>query len=443
MASGGYPILISSDSDDAGGSDVDLPAVGDALRQTCSYEGISKRKISPLIQEAEINLTDDMEEEDPDNGRDAKRRKIEEDKENRKQIRERKKEERQKEKRLDKIVRQAEKESRKESQPAERTKQMIVTMGTSLTEDSELMMALLPQLQDMGTSCKTLHEETITGAVRWKRKNIIRTLNGEQTGVVEDCQEVDEPDLLVIMAGKKLVEFVAASKQTTLDPSTSTLTLLEYAQSVMKCCPLQTKILIAVNDIEAALRAQKTQRNRRFRAAVHSNDTITNTSVTSRIDCEEVIVDLQLKTGCCVHLCSSTGDVADLIATYTKALANKLYKKENLFSFYDDITSNITKKALEKSANKYNLIWQNQLMQFPGVSNHVAAAIAGVYHSPGHLIRAYKMCKSTDEAELLLSDIQVRRGAGIIATNRRVGQSLSKKIHFSFVSTDPDSNLPN
>ena len=72
--------------------------------------------------------------------------------------------------------------SRKESQPAERVKQMIVLLETSLTENAELMASLLTQLQELSIVYK-VQVMSPSCAVKWKRRNIIRALNEAQSDV--------------------------------------------------------------------------------------------------------------------------------------------------------------------------------------------------------------------------------------------------------------------
>jgi hypothetical protein len=44
---------------------------------------------------------------------------------------------------------------------------------------------------------------------------------------------------------------------------------------------------------------------------------------------------------------------------------------------------------------------------------------------------------------MLLADIQVRRGAGVLSNVRRIGPELSQKFHKFFNSTNPNELLVN
>lgn len=50
--------------------------------------------------------------------------------------------------------------------------------------------------------------------------------------------------------------------------------------------------------------------------------------------------------------------------------------------------------------------------------------------------QAYDRCVTQKEAEGLLKDIPIRRAAGPLSTNRKLGPELSKKICTVFTSLD-------
>ncbi|ELU07229.1 hypothetical protein CAPTEDRAFT_98058 [Capitella teleta] len=83
-------------------------------------------------------------------------------------------------------------------------------------------------------------------------------------------------------------------------------------------------------------------------------------------------------------------------------------------------------------------LWRQHIQQFRNVTAEVANAIIAEYPSPRDLYQAYLSCENQNKAEQLLQDIVVRRGAGVIATNRRIGKELSRKIYLLMTSCDPD-----
>lgn len=55
--------------------------------------------------------------------------------------------------------------------------------------------------------------------------------------------------------------------------------------------------------------------------------------------------------------------------------------------------------------------------------------------------QVYNQCKSSDEKVLLLSNLLIRRGAGITSSTRRVGPELSKRLYLTMNSCDPEQVL--
>lgn len=356
--------------------------------------------------------------------------------------REQKRLEIQNQKDLNKAIKQATAASRQETKPGERIKQMIVMIGKQLSEDGVIMTTLLTRLQELEVEYR-ICEDTPT-CVMWKRKVVERSID-DTTKVIELKREQQEQYILVVMNGSNFLELVHYTKQDhkgiNLNDGESTL-----IQEVDRLQRLYNgyQITLAVYDLEAALRGLKTQRNRKFRAAVRESQQLCSDSEkVSRIDCEEAMAELQINKGmnCCIRICHKPEQLADLIITHTKSISAVPFQKEQPFSFYGDLGPGATQKALQQCDNKISLIWQHQLLQFSSVSNPIAAAIVAVYPSPAHLLEAYENC-SKEQAENLLQDIQVRRGVGVTSSTRKVGKVISNRIYLTMTSKDKDLLLP-
>lgn len=105
-------------------------------------------------------------------------------------------------------------------------------------------------------------------------------------------------------------------------------------------------------------------------------------------------------------------------------------------------------KSVEKSQAKVGKegqglinLWKDLLESFPLVSSDQAQAICALYPSPLLLKKAYDQAGSS--GGMLLADIQVRRGAGVLSSVRRIGPELSQKIHKFLTSTNPDELIVN
>lgn len=140
----------------------------------------------------------------------------------------------------------------------------------------------------------------------------------------------------------------------------------------------------------------------------------------------KAVLSLELEENCCIRSYETSDELGDLVLCYTKSVGEYLSKiegAENLI-FCD--------KSIEKSQAKVGKdgqglinLWKDMLESFPLVSSDQAQAICSQYPSPLLLKRAYEQTGNP----LLLADIQVRRGAGVLSSVKRIGPELSQKIH--------------
>uniref|UniRef100_A0A0V0J7S0 Crossover junction endonuclease EME1 n=1 Tax=Schistocephalus solidus TaxID=70667 RepID=A0A0V0J7S0_SCHSO len=89
--------------------------------------------------------------------------------------------------------------------------------------------------------------------------------------------------------------------------------------------------------------------------------------------------------------------------------------------------------------------WLSQLGQWHGVTGEIATAIASVYPTPRALFEA--IWQGSDEnssldavqekATTMLAALPIRRGAGVLATQNRLGPQLARRIVTFFTSPDP------
>ncbi|XP_045623200.1 crossover junction endonuclease EME1 isoform X3 [Procambarus clarkii] len=217
-------------------------------------------------------------------------------------------------------------------------------------------------------------------------------------------------------------------------------------------------LTLVVCSVDEYLRSQKTGKQQNFRSAVLGQTTkpakgrkkksgsefptLATTSV-SRVDIETALVTAQLECGLNHRLLEDANKVASFILQVTKAVAETPFKREKgetTFSWYAEGNNTNTVK-IDRSGVGLLKLWHQQLRQFNNVGVEVAQAIAREHPSPQILLESYRKCQTFREASLLLADIPVRRGAGPLASTRRIGPELSKKIHLFFTTTDPEANL--
>lgn len=92
-------------------------------------------------------------------------------------------------------------------------------------------------------------------------------------------------------------------------------------QHVLCCSMVHTHLKL--------LRGNKTHKNRQYRQAVTGNPAKGLSRMFSdinRLHCEEVLVDVQLSTGCVLWMCEDGEQLADYVITMTKSISESHYR---------------------------------------------------------------------------------------------------------------------
>eukprot|EP00105_Crassostrea_gigas_P040873 XP_019925021.1 PREDICTED: crossover junction endonuclease EME1-like [Crassostrea gigas] len=95
--------------------------------------------------------------------------------------------------------------------------------------------------------------------------------------------------------------------------------------------------------------------------------------------------------------------------TYTCFMKDRLQ-----IAFFDDGVSTV---KVDKNGQGLLKVWKQQLLQFKNISPDIADAIVQAYPSPHSLM-------------------EVRRGAGVLETSRRVGKEMSRRIYTLVTSSN-------
>ncbi|XP_053309311.1 crossover junction endonuclease EME1 isoform X1 [Spea bombifrons] len=159
----------------------------------------------------------------------------------------------------------------------------------------------------------------------------------------------------------------------------------------------------------------------------------------TKVDMEEVIIELQLQLGLHVWFMETWKEFADFVCMFSKAMAEAPTKRQqkDSFSFYLD-GEWAGGVRVERCGKGLLDVWKRQIQQLNRVSVEIASAVVAAYPSPQLLIQAYNQCGTEAERNNLLSDILVRRGEGVTSTSRRIGLEMSKRICQELTSLDPD-----
>lgn len=318
-------------------------------------------------------------------------------------------------------------------------KYIVVMVDPHIMNDCGLGAAIYKSCEDVGVQCLT-EPQIVPYTITWRRKvteiNSLCSIQTIRKDVVED-------EVIGILPVGDFVQMVHTFKQRQkLGVTAGETTPTNYIKMV-RAHYEGRQFTGVVQGMEQYFREQKTKKQRQHREAVaalneearlegkHKKCKV-QTEV-SRVEMEEALTDAQLHTGCNIKFMESGQDVADLIRTFTKAIAEKPSKKDRLtsiFSFHEEGAAGV---KVEKSGSGLLKAWKHQLMQFKNISPNIADALVAAYSSPRSLLNAYKKCTSEREAMNLLSDIVVRRGAGVLETSRRVGKESSRRI-FCFMT---------
>ncbi|XP_022102379.1 crossover junction endonuclease EME1-like isoform X2 [Acanthaster planci] len=379
-----------------------------------------------------------------------RRARKEQEKQEKLRLQQEKKQQKQREAQVQKALREA----HKADKPEECLKYVTVMIDPSLLEDAG-GAALLTRLQELNSKT-TIESQPIPGCLMWKRQVMQHNL-GDDLQLQTLQREKEEFEALVALPVSNFVELVHTFKQEQQGTfCTGQESLRTYARNVRQI--LQGKaVTFIIQGLEKYFRLQKNSRQRNFRSAVLGSEPTENTAkarrkkrpiedittVVTRVDVEEALVDLQLHVGCNVRFVETPAEVADMVAMFTKSVAETPFKRERdkaTFSFHVD-TEWAGGVKVKKDGQGLRRVWRQQLQQFRNVSPEIASSVIAVYPSPRLLLQAYSRCESEQEARKLLQDIVVRRGEGVLATTRRIGPELSKRIHTLMTSRQPDLDL--
>ncbi|XP_072167677.1 uncharacterized protein [Diadema setosum] len=365
------------------------------------------------------------------------------------QLLEEKKRQKQREAEQRKMMRDAKKSER----PEECLKHLTAVLDNQVIEDSGGAQ-ILSRLQALG--CKYVIEaQAIPSCISWRR-SVMEANLGEDIELGTLMKTIDEREALVIVPVADFVEMVHAFKAEQRGERSPGDMPLSSHVSELKVQLGGVMPTLVVQGMEKYFRSKKNASQRQYRNAVlgvpederqrgrkRKRKPEDVDILVSRVEVEEALVDLQIRLSCNVRLVETADQLADLIAMFTKAVAETPFKRKRdaaKFSFHVH-TNWAGGVRVTKDGQGLLKVWKQQFMQFRNVSPEIASAVVSQYPSPQLLVQAYKRCPNEDAAKKLLQDIVVRRGEGVLATSRRVGPELSKRVYNFFTSRDGEMGL--
>ncbi|XP_075558291.1 methyl methanesulfonate sensitivity 4 isoform X2 [Dermacentor variabilis] len=337
------------------------------------------------------------------------------------------------------------------TKPGHCMKYVTVVLDSRLLDD-EASLQLLRETLDQAEIRAEIQTLPVERAVCWRRTAL--SLNED------DCllsrEQMEERDVMVVLPWDQFLHLVASQRQAgaipaicctlegthvlnSSDSSARTQTSLsEHMMSISEVYP-NRQLTYVVYGLEKYFKQQKSRANAEYRALVLGSQQavrrrkpgVYDGVPLSRKDVQETLVPLQLDSGVTVATKESTEELAEYLAKFTRALAERPHREAK--------QSRPLQHLAPGSLSKHDSLrrtWQAQLEQFASVSRDVAEAIVCRYPGPKLLLQAYQACKNRAEGETLLADIQVRRGAGALQSTRRVGPIVSGRIYRFFLATD-------
>ncbi|KAK6169048.1 hypothetical protein SNE40_020175 [Patella caerulea] len=359
---------------------------------------------------------------------------------NKKEERQRLKDEKKAQKDREAQMRKIESENKKSFRPGDCLKKITVSIDPGIINTNGNGGPIFKAFDDLGVKCETI-PQSIPNSVIWKRE-IIECSQDDTT-----VKHTTEEDMLIMIPLEDFIAMIKTYSQKQKGDISSGVTLTEFIQS-LQCAFNNHLFTFFVHGVEKYFSDLKLIKKQKHKEAVMETGTsdasrsrrrkMAVDTIVTQLEIEEAMVETQLLTSCMIKFMNNSQQIADLIRTFTKAVAEKPAKQgrlENVFNFLEEGTAGV---KVDKNGQGLLKVFKHQLMQFKNLGPDMADAILGVYQSPRSLLQAYAKCQTEKERERLLENIMVRRGGGVLATNRRVGKEMSRRIFLFLTCRDPN-----
>ncbi|XP_067945782.1 crossover junction endonuclease EME1-like isoform X1 [Watersipora subatra] len=310
----------------------------------------------------------------------------------------------------------AEREARRAAQPGECHRHMLLEVDKNV-ENTTLGVCISAMC--LANSVPLTYTDTpAKNVILFKRKHVSSETSTTSYHL--------EDNMAVVLPMTDMVQLV---EPCTNDTSVS---LGSYVDNLRKAC--QSKPSIIVVGCEKYFRSLKTQSNRVHKDNIlgtqHHSRKNKTMKVVTRLQYEEAVTALQITSDTAVINLETEERVAKTLLRLNKAIAEVPVKRGK----YEKQALSVKTTGLRIGKNSEGClkVWQRMLQESRNISSDVSSSIITEWPSPYMLYQAYKSCSSAEEAELLLQDIRIRRGGGVVQTTRRVGKETSRRIYELF-----------
>ncbi|CAG9772618.1 unnamed protein product [Ceutorhynchus assimilis] len=224
-------------------------------------------------------------------------------------------------------------------------------------------------------------------------------------------------------------------------------TITAHIQSLFSISQIE-HLSIAILGLQRYYKYLRDDKNREFKAAVteaeirtNGNSQFKNLPKVTKKEIENKLVELQIFCkNIYVRPVEKLESLAVFVGECTKSVAQIPYKlaksesqgQENEFF----VVNNRDCVRVDKDGNGLGRLWNQFLRMFPLASLETSEAVTSVYPTINSLMEAYKNCEKPEDCEKLLQDLPVRRAAGPLSGQRKLGPEFSKKAYRFFCSQE-------
>ncbi|XP_055848643.1 crossover junction endonuclease EME1 [Episyrphus balteatus] len=301
----------------------------------------------------------------------------------------------------DKLKAKLIREQQKRIKPGECLKYIRAVIGEDVLQP-EVGLSLLSQLTDLQIS-HVLRKQKCNRTIFWERnvgQQIFNSMEDNDLYNLNEKYEL-EPQFLRIFSGKEFHELIE-------DKS-----IHERITNVKTTFPDMKLSLVVVGVLPKC-------RN--------------------TLERETAFVELQILYECSVLFVNNSQGLAELLGRFTKAVAEIPYRKQksSVAASSSQYLLNDNKDCVRvEGTNGLSRLWQQHLNRLPLVTLDVAQSIQNKYPCPKKLLEEF----DNPDGQTSLANLKISRGAVPLASERRIGDVLSKKLYALYNSLDPNEIL--
>ncbi|CAL3962551.1 hypothetical protein PZA11_000321 [Diplocarpon coronariae] len=310
------------------------------------------------------------------------------------------------------------------------TPEMIIDFPSSL--NTILLAQASAMLTPLGVECSTWESDIPT--VKWRRK-VVAEYDEKADHWVPVKQYVKaEKHIMCIITAQNLVDLIRGEEGGDLDAHVLRLKSKFYSST----------IIYLIEGHNTWMKKNKNLLNRKYEAAVNSHKPSRSTEASSQKSrrkkepeyvaedmIEDALLRLQIVHGVFIHHTSVMVETAEWIMTFTQHISSIPYRTQK-----DSLDSAFCMDAGQvKSGEDASDTFVRMLQELGQITPSVAYGIAAQYPTVQELVEGLQKA-----GPLALEDCKKTTSKNGAFSDKRVGPSISKRVHKVFLGKDPGSN---